>query len=929
MTSPSSDTFTFLFTDIEGSTRLWQQHRQVMPAIIARHDALLREVVAAHRGSVFRTMGDAICAVFRTAPDALAATVQGQRALKRERWDDGVTLHVRMAIHTGAAEEHDGEYGGHTLNRVARLMSAASGGQILLSDVSRGLLLDEMPEELTLHDLGEHRLKDLERPEHIYQVEAPDLPRDFPPLHTLDAAPTNLPTPATSFVGRKAEIDALAAMLREPDVHLVTLVGPGGTGKTRLALHVSMRLLPEYADGVFFVPMAPIREPRLVASVIASALAVREAEDRPIEERLAEYLREKDLLLVLDNFEQIVASAPLLADLLAVCPRLAILVTSRSVLHLAAEHEYAVPPLSIPDPGNLPHVERLTQYDAVALFIQRARAIKPDFTMTSQNAPAVAEICHRLDGLPLAIELAAARIRLFSPESLLKRLTSSLAVLTGGPRDLPVRQQTLRGTIDWSYSLLSADQKRLFTRLAVFVGGWTLEAAEGVCSVEGDLDVLEEMSALVEQSLVRQDEAEEPRFSMLETIHEYTYEGLVASGEMDLLRLRHGSWFAESLPDAPDQVTNITTMVRVHQFFRHEQDNLRAAIQWSLEARDWTRYTALLKPLCTLWFTRGQWAEALSWTESIMPSVPPERTVERAAILFSAGFFLHRLGRYDAAADRLKEAISIQRELGCEEDLTTALYVLGELLVTRRDTRAAREVFEEALNTAGGRDSSSAPIILTHLGILARDEGEYDRARTYTLEGLEAARRTGDEIDIAVVLNSLADLARLEGNYDQAASIYEETASMASTAGYAFTLPGILHNLAYISHHRGDDARARMQFKEALGLYRDMGDRRGIAECVAGLATLDAGSNPTWATLLLAAATAAVESIGTRLSSSNQGEYDGAFSVIHSQLDGPAFEAAWAEGQRMTLDDAVARVMENTAGDPAAAIDSKLPSSIN
>jgi predicted ATPase/class 3 adenylate cyclase len=904
MTEAAGETLTFLYTDIEGSTRLWQQHREAMPGVIARHDTLLRNIVESHRGSVFRTLGDAICAWFHTAGDALRAAIEAQHALRSERWEDGVDLRVRMGIHTGAAERHGEEFGGHTLNRVARLMSAASGGQTVLSDVTHGLLLDEIPEGVTLRDLGEHRLKDLERPERIYQVEAHGLPTDFPPLHTLDSVPSNLPLQTTSFIGRAREVETVATMLSEPDVRLLTLVGPGGTGKTRLALQAGAHVLDRFRDGVFLVPLAPIREPGVVAPTVASALGIREAEDRTIEARLADYLRDKDMLLIADNFEQVLPAAPLLADLLAAAPGLTVMVTSRSVLHLSAEHEYTVPPLAIPDPAHLPDLKRLSQYDAVALFIQRARAIKPDFAITNENAPAVAEICHRLDGLPLAIELAVARIRLFPPEALLKRLTRRLDVLTGGSRDLPARQQTLRGTIDWSYSLLAPEEQRLFTRLAVFAGSWSFEAAEDICNAGGDLDVLGGMTALVEQSLVRQQQADEPRFVMLETIREYASELLDTSGEVDVLGRLHAQWYLDQVQTPKGFLMDPVAVARWLPFLYREQDNLRAALWRSLEARDFDRYVALATRMCGFWFVQGHWSEALSWTEEIVPTLPEEPTEVRAIILYGAGFFLHRLQRSEPAMRRIEEAANIFRALDHRQGLSQTLFVMAQLLAERGEGESAGLILEEAL-AAGGRDGVLAPILLTYLGVLARERGDVAAARAHMEEGLAASRKFQHEAHRAVPLMALADLSRLEGDYERAAALYHESEQLTGAASVPFHRPPLLHNLAYISHHRGDDALASRQFTEALGLYREMGDVRGVAECVAGLGVLSAEPDPARAARLLAAAMAAAEALGSQLSWSNKGEYDAALAVIHVRLDTATFEAAWQEGRAMSLEDAV------------------------
>ena len=506
-------TVTFLFTDIEGSTTRWEQQRAVMQQALARHDAILRDAIESHGGHVFKTVGDAFYAVFAMAPDAVEAALAAQQALQAEAWDAALgVLRVRIALHTGGAEERDGDYFGPPLNRVARLLSAGHGGQVLLSTVTQELVHDQLPVGAELRDLGEHRLRDLIRPERIFQLVVPGLPAEFPPLCTLDTLPNNLPLQRAPFVGRERETAAVCVLLLRGDVGVVTLVGPGGIGKTRLALQVAADLLDHFVDGTWFVNLAPLTDPALLVPTIAQALGVQEAGGQPIEATLAHYLRAKRLLLVLDNFEQVLRAAEHLPALLDGAPGVKVLVTSRMALRLYNEHEHLVAPLQVPDLRRLPSLERLQQYEAVRLFIQRAQAVKPDFQVTIANATAVAEICARLDGLPLAIELAAARVKVLSPQAMLARLrpegTRRLKLLTGGARDLPARQQTLRAAIDWSYRLLEPAEQTLFARLAVFVGGCTLEAVEAVCNAAGDLDSdpFEGVASLHDKSLLRQEE---------------------------------------------------------------------------------------------------------------------------------------------------------------------------------------------------------------------------------------------------------------------------------------------------------------------------------------------------------------------------------------------------------------------------------------
>jgi predicted ATPase len=509
--------------------------------------------------------------------------------LFEERWGESDPLRVRMALHMGAAEQRDGDYFGPPVNRVARLLSAAHGGQVLLSLPTHEMVRDQLPGGMNLAELGEYRLKDLFRPERVFQLVSPDLPSEFPPLRTLEAYRNNLPLQPTPLIGREKEVSEVCNLVRSDETRLLTLTGPGGTGKTRLALQAAADLLEDFTGGTFFAQLATLTEAALFLPAVAETLGVREIGEQPLDESLKDYLGERRLLLLLDNFEQVLEAAPTVTELLAAAPELKVLATSRTSLRLYGEHEYPVPPLTLPDLERPPPLERLTQYEAVGLFVERARAIKPDFKVTNESAPAVAEICVRLDGLPLAIELAAARIKMLPPKAMLQRLTSRLKLLTGGARDLPERQRTLRATIEWSHALLDDSEHLLFGRLAVFSGGRTLEAIEAICDAEGDLpmDAFEGVSSLVDKSLLRQEEGPdgEPRFVMLETIHEFAREKLEKSAEAEQIKRVHAEYFLNlaevAFPElrGPDQLEWLERLEAEH-------DNMSAALSWALGRKE-------------------------------------------------------------------------------------------------------------------------------------------------------------------------------------------------------------------------------------------------------------------------------------------------------------------------------------------------------
>jgi predicted ATPase/class 3 adenylate cyclase len=552
-------TVTLLFTDVEGSTRLLHLLGERYADVLAECRALLRGVFLEFDGHEVDTQGDAFFIAFARASDAVAAAVEAQHALSSHCWPDGVTVRVRMGLHTGEPQRSSEGYVGLDVHHAARIMSAGHGGQVLLSQTTRDLVEQTLPEGISVRDLGAYRLKDLQHPSQLFQLVIPGLPADFPPLKTLDNYPNNLPLQPTPFLGREKEVDAVQQLLLRDSSRLVTLTGPGGIGKTRLALQVAAELTEHFRDGTWFVSLAPLSDPDLVIPTISQALGLPEAREQSPLEHLKHALKEKQTLLLLDNFEQVGAAALAVADLLTGCPRLKVLVTSREGLHLRAEHAYAVPPLRLPEPKHLPDLVALCQYEAVALFIERAQTVTSEFQVSTANAPAVAEICVRLDGLPLAIELAAARIRLFSPQALLTRLGQRLPLLTSSARDVPARQQTLRQTIQWSYDLLTTAEQRLFRRLAVFVGGCTMQAVEKVAEdvAEKQTSVLDTVTSLLDKNLLRQTEQEdgEPWFVMLETIREFGLEALAERGELEAVRYTHAEYSLQLAEEAEPELS--------------------------------------------------------------------------------------------------------------------------------------------------------------------------------------------------------------------------------------------------------------------------------------------------------------------------------------------------------------------------------------
>jgi predicted ATPase len=746
---------------------------------------------------------------------------------------------------------------------------------------------DALPAGVALRALGPHRLKDLDQPAPLYQLVVVGLPADFPPPRTLDRHAHNLPIQPTPLVGRAAEVAAVCALLRRGDVRLVTLTGPGGVGKTRLALQVGAELLDQFADGVWFVPLAPIVDPDLVAPTIVRALGLAEGEAPPrAAQLLRAYLRDKRLLLVLDNFEQLLAAAPLVAELLAAAPGLAVLATSRAPLHLSGEHDVAVPPLALPDPRHPPPPEQLAQYEAVQLFVERARAARADFAVTEATAAAVAEICARLDGLPLAIELAAARVRLLPPPALLARLGQRLRVLTGGPRDLPARQQTLRGAIEWSYQLLSPAEQALFRLLAVFVSGFSLEAAEAVCAECGDvaLDVFEGVAALVDHSLLREVEevAGEPRFAMLETIREYATEQIEASGEGEVVRRRHAEYFV-GVAEASERVIHSAQQARWLARLEADHHNLRAALGWALDAGEIELGLRLGGPLGNFWSIHGHIAEGGRWLEGLLAhpgSAAVPDAVRARGLLAAAAVLVHvpDRGHLARAREYAEEALRLYRRLGEPDrriNLVVALVALGMVAYYEGDYDQAVALLEDCLaraeaeSTADPEDARGrfyAALALDMLGLVAAMRGEHEQALVLLERALALMRELGGQHGVALVLTDLGITACYVGDPVRATAQLAEALALTRTLGARYRIARALHSLGVaVCYHQDDPAGAVDLYEEALPLLREFGDQPGTARALhnLGLAACYAG-DPARAVAALEESLVSFRALGDR-----------------------------------------------------------------
>lgn len=848
-------TVTLLFTDIEGSTRLLQQLGESYAQVLREHRRLLRAAFEQWHGYEVDTQGDAFFVVFERAINALYAASSAQQAMFETCWPAEAAVRVRMGLHTGEPQPTEEGYIGLDVHRAARIMSIAHGGQVLLSRETYDLVADDLPQAVSVRDLGTHRLKDIAGMNQLFQLVMPGLPADFPPLPTQNSRRPlrQLPSPSTSFVGRAQEVEAISALLRREDVRLLTLLGAAGVGKTRLALQVASQLAQDtehnlLEDGMAFVALDQVSESEGVIAAIAGAVNVQEEKGYALLERLKLALREQSLLLILDNFEQVVAARKALVELLTASPGLKLMVTSRSMLHVQAEHIFEVQPLALPAAISLSDVETLSQCASIDLFVQRARAVQPDFRLTSANAHAIARLCTRLDGIPLAIELAAARVRRFPPQTLLAQLERGLAILSGEAQDMPARQQTLRGAIAWSYHLLNSEEQRLFRRLAVFANGATQEAAAQVAAPENVQAgaVLDMLEALVDKSMLQRREVGkgETRYWQLQTLREYGLECLAEAGELEATRAAHAAYFLAWAEQAAPLLSGATQAEELDRL-GSEYENLRAALEWLLErapqeAEQEEEALRLCIALTGFWEIRGSFSEGLALLERALAVGANAGPALRAQALHEAGSLALMQDDNERAAAFLRESQALFRVSGDKAAMAHILSMQGNLARRRNAYKLARRLLEEALALYREQgDMRRMAATREALAQVAIAQADYAGALSLLEKNLARYKASGERYRAAYPLSLMARARFLaRGDLGLAQEQAEESLALFKAVGNrrltAYT-QSLLGQIALVAH---EAARARSLLEESVAAFETLEDRVGRAEALIALARL-------------------------------------------------------------------------------------------
>ena len=905
-------TVTFLFSDIEGSSQRWEQHREAMKAAVARQEQLMNAAITSHGGYVFKTMGDAFCAAFPTAPQAVSAAIDAQRSLAKEDFSSIGGLLVRMGLHTGYADERNADYFGPAVNRVARLMSIGHGGQVLLSGSTRELAHSDLPTGVSLIDLGSHRLKDLTEPEEVWQLKIEDIPAEFPPLRSLDALPNNLPIQRTTFIGRDQDVAAVKELVSRH--RLLTLVGSGGVGKTRVAMQVAADLLDHYPDGVWFADFAPITDPELVSSVIAQVLGISQQEGKRVDESIPPWLKRKKLLLILDNCEHVLEPvAAIAAAIIGTAPDVRIVNTSRQVLDISGEEVFRVPSLDVPHSIADLTPAAVAQFGAVALFVDRARSVDKSFTLTDDTAPIVADICRRLDGIPLAIELAAARVKVLSIPNLAQRLNERFRILTGGGRDVLPRQKTLSALIDWSYDLLTPQEQTLFIRVAIFGGGFGLDAATKVCAGEGldEIDVLDLLSSLTDKSLVVADTGgEQERYHLLESTRAYALEKIEATGERDRLARSHADYF-RNRAQAADESYGMGSTLAWFADVELELDNYRAALEWTLtRGNDPAVGGAIAGALQSLWHRGGLLSEGRYWMGLALERLDEKEHPRISARLLRA---LGTLSSAKASCEASQRAIELYQSAGDDLGGARARVTLGFGLFQMGLVDEASRESARALTTLRERgNKGDVAMCLIVQANAVSTQGNIALGRDLYNQGLAVRKSCGDDLGSAIVLGNLAELVFADGHPDEALRLVREALEFHSRRGVdTFNLAMYTSNSAAYRIALGDLEGACISVLDALKYARQSQDKYMIAVVLQHTALVMALREyfPN-AARLCGYADAQLKELGVGREPTEKWGHDKLMAILREKLNETEIEKLEAEGAAWLEEQAVEEALK-------------------
>ena len=917
-----SGTVTFLLSDVAGSTAMWDAEPTSARAAIARYDDIVGRAVLTEGGVLIKSRGegDSHFAVFDQAQAAATAALRIALELASEAWATARPLRVRMALHTGTADLRGGDYYGPEVNRCARLRAIGHPGQVLLSNATAALVRSVLPPGCGLAELGWHHLRDVAAPEQVFQLTHADLLAEFPPLATAERH-HNVPAALTSFIGRADETTEVERLVTERP--LVTLLGTGGVGKSRLAFQVAAELLPRFSDGAFVVELGPLSDPALVPQQVLSSLGIAEEPGRSHAETVVANLARRHMLLVLDGCEHLLDACAALAEtLLRACPKVRILATSREPFRIVGETTWRVPSLNVPEDIDGKDGAGLERFDSVRLFVNRATQSKPDFRVSDANAAAIVEVCRRLGGIPLALELAATRVKVLSCDQIATRLNNQFRLLTGGARNALPRHQTLRAAVDWSYDLLTDAERSLFRRLSVFAGGFSLEAAEAVCCGGGcgDEDILDLLCSLVDKSLVVVDERKgRVRYRFLEPLRQYAAERLAEAEESAAWSTRHLHWYlaeagrAEPELKGPEQGSFLDLL-------EEEHDNLRVALAWALERPETTDGLRLAVTLSRFWLVRGYLNEGRRWLEAALNATSDAARPDRAKALIAASTLAWHQGDYAGVGPLAESALRISRELGEKVGIAEALCRLGELRTMTGDHIAAWSLFEQsraAWAESGARRGviQSLNVPLHDLGTLACEQGDYEAAGRLFEEALDIAKEHGNIMDIVHHLSGLGHVARGRGDFEAAQTLYRESLVTARRLGYKRMTAFNLQYLAALAWNCGELAEASGLYREALAYFGPAGDDLGIARCLEGLCRVAAkvGAHER-AAKLSGVAERLREGMNSPLPPSEVVDYRTALDATRAGLGADAFDAARSDGRNVALDDGIDMALQDSDG---------------